>query len=47
MTGIALQSWRRFGWQYRPGQAYWLWRDRKGLLNHPVSVLANLVFFTA
>lgn len=44
MTGIALQSWRRFGWQYRQGQAYWLWRDRKGLLNHPVSVLANLVF---
>lgn len=44
MTGIALQSWRRFGWQYRQGQAYWLWRDRKGLLNHPVSVLANLLF---
>jgi bacteriophage N4 adsorption protein B len=44
MTGIALQSWHRFGWQYRQGQAYWLWRDRKGLLNHPVSVLANLVF---
>ncbi len=44
MTGIALQSWQKLGWGAGRGQAYWLWRDRKGLLNHPVSVLANLVF---
>jgi adsorption protein B len=44
MTGIALQSWQKFGWQASRGQAYWLWRDRKGLLSHPVSVLANVVF---
>ncbi len=44
MTGIALQSWQKFGWRTRRGQGYWLWRDRKGLLSHPVSVLANVVF---
>jgi adsorption protein B len=44
MTGIALQSWQKFGWQVRRWQAYWLWRDRKGLLNHPVAVLVNLLF---
>jgi len=43
ITGIALQSWQRFGWRAGPGQIYWLWRDRKALINHPVSVLANLV----
>ncbi len=44
VTGIALQSWERFGWGAGSGQAYWLWRDRKGLLSHPASMLANLVF---
>jgi adsorption protein B len=44
MTGIALQSWQKFGWQVRRWQAYWLWRDRKGLLNHPVAVLVNVLF---
>ena len=45
--GIALQSWQRFGWDAGAGQLYWLWRDRKGLLNHPAAMLANLVFFYA
>jgi len=45
--GIALQSWQRFGWNAGKGQIYWLWRDRKGLVNHPAALLANLVFFYA
>ena len=44
VTGIALQSWKTFGWQARPKQLYWLWRDRKGLLGHPASLLANMIF---
>ena len=44
VTGITLQSWQRFGWRAGRGQTYWLWRDRKGLLGHPVSLLANVVF---
>ena len=42
--GIALQSWQRFGWNAGAGQLYWLWRDRKGLVNHPAAMLANLIF---
>ena len=45
--GIALQSWQRFGWNAGGGQIYWLWRDRKGLVNHPAAMLANLIFFYA
>ena len=45
--GIALQSWQRFGWNAGAGQTYWLWRDRKGLVNHPAAMLANLIFFYA
>ncbi len=44
VTGIALQSWQKFGWRAGPRQLYWLWRDRKGLVGHPASLLANLVF---
>lgn len=44
VTGIALQSWQKFGWAAGRGQIYWLWRDRKGLLGHPVSLLANVFF---
>lgn len=44
VTGIALQSWASIGWRAGPGQLYWLWRDRKGLLGHPASVAANLIF---
>ncbi len=44
VAGITLQSWQGIGWNAGPGQWYWLWRDRKGLVGHPVTVLANLVF---
>jgi adsorption protein B len=44
VTGIALQSWQRFGWMGKPGEMYWLWRDRKGLLANPLSVAANVLF---
>jgi len=49
VTGIALQGWQRFGWfregwSGKPGEIYWLWRDRKGLIASPLSVLANAVF---
>ena len=44
VTGIALQGWSRFGWRGRPGELYWLWRDRKGLLGNSLGVLANAIF---
>jgi adsorption protein B len=44
VTGIALQGWQQFGWSGKPGEIYWLWRDRKGLIGNPLSLLANLVF---
>ncbi len=45
IIGNNLQSWERFGWRVGRRQIYWLWRDRKGLLNHGVSLLTNLCFF--
>ena len=44
VAGITLQSWQETGWNAGPGQLYWLWRDRKGLLNNPLTVAANLIF---
>jgi bacteriophage N4 adsorption protein B len=49
VTGIALQGWQHFGWMRegwsgKPGEVYWLWRDRKGLLTNPLGTLANIVF---
>ena len=44
VMGIALQAWERHGWSPSPRQSYWMWRDRKGLIGNPVSLLANLVF---
>jgi adsorption protein B len=44
VTGIALQSWERFGWRGRAREVYWLWRDRKGLVANPLSAAANAVF---
>ncbi len=44
VTGIALQGWRRFGWRGRLPEIYFLWRDRKGLIGNPLSVLVNFVF---
>jgi adsorption protein B len=31
VTGIALQTWERHGWDGGTAQKYWFWRDRKGL----------------
>jgi adsorption protein B len=42
VTGNALQSWERHGWNVGLRQAYWFWRDRKGLAGNPITVLANL-----
>lgn len=44
ITGIALQSWARDGWKGSWASKYWFWRDRKGLLANPVSLLTNLLF---
>jgi bacteriophage N4 adsorption protein B len=43
VIGIALQGWERHGWEGGPIQKYWLWRDRKGLIGNPVSVLTNVL----
>ena len=45
VTGIALQSWERFGWRGTVDEVYWMWRDRKGLLGSPLGVIANAIFF--
>jgi len=45
VTGIAFQGWRRHGWRGAWSHRYWLWRDRKGLLGNPLSLLANVLFF--
>jgi bacteriophage N4 adsorption protein B len=42
-TGIALQGWERHGWRGGISQIYWLWRDRKGLVGSPLSLLTNAV----
>jgi bacteriophage N4 adsorption protein B len=44
IMGIALQSWERHGWRGRLPQVYWFWRDRKGLLGNPLSLLTNFLF---
>jgi adsorption protein B len=44
VIGVALQGWQRYGWSGRPGEMYWLWRDRKGLLANPLSLASNVVF---
>lgn len=43
ITGISLQTWERHGWSGSLSCKYWLWRDRKGLVGNPVSLLTNLV----
>ncbi|HYP12431.1 MAG TPA: glycosyl transferase family protein [Bryobacteraceae bacterium] len=42
-TGIALQTWARHGWKGRLVDRYWLWRDRKGLIGNPLSLLTNVL----
>ena len=44
ILGIGLQCWERNGWRGRLPERYWFWRDRKGLLGNPLSLLSNLVF---
>ncbi|HLX45600.1 MAG TPA: glycosyl transferase family protein [Bryobacteraceae bacterium] len=44
VMGIALQGWERHGWGRNPGETYWLWRDRKGLIANPLGLAANVVF---
>lgn len=43
VTGIALQTWQKVGWSSNWKENYWLWRDRKGLLGNPLSLLANFM----
>jgi bacteriophage N4 adsorption protein B len=45
VTGIALQSWERYGWRGGLRQVYWFWRDRKGLIGLLASFLANVLLF--
>jgi adsorption protein B len=44
VMGIALQTWQRHGWKGSPGEIYWLWRDRKGLIANPLGLASNVVF---
>ncbi|SRR5579871_294795 len=44
VMGVALQTWDQLGWSQSPKQLYWLWRDRKGLLGNPITLLSNLIF---
>ena len=44
ISGIALQGWQRNGWGNNWKEGYWFWRDRKGLLGNPLSLLSNLIF---
>lgn len=44
ITGISLQSWERHGWRGGWRQLYWLWRDRKGLVGNPASLISNILF---
>jgi adsorption protein B len=41
VIGIALQGWERHGWGGGWRDAYWFWRDRKGLIGNPASLVAN------
>jgi adsorption protein B len=44
VTGIVWQGLERHGWQGGPRQWWWHWRDRKGLIGNPISLLANGLF---
>jgi bacteriophage N4 adsorption protein B len=44
VTGIALQCWERHAWRGGWRTCYWFWRDRKGLLANPLSLLTNFLF---
>ena len=44
VTGIVWQGLERHGWQGGARQWWWHWRDRKGLLGNPISLVANFLF---
>jgi bacteriophage N4 adsorption protein B len=44
VMGIALQCWERSGWRGSWRTRYWFWRDRKGLIANPLTLLTNLLF---
>ena len=44
VTGISLQGWENHGWGQTWREAWWFWRDRKGLLGNPLSLVANALF---
>ncbi len=44
VTGIALQTWERYGWCGSWRTRYWFWRDRKGLVANPLGLLTNVLF---
>ena len=41
VAGIALQGWERHGWRVPWRQAYWFWRDRKGVIANLLTPMAN------
>lgn len=43
VTGIVFQGWQRHGWG-KGWDRYWFWRDRKGLVGNPLSMVANGLF---
>jgi bacteriophage N4 adsorption protein B len=43
VTGIALQTWQRHGWRGNWMRKYWFWRDRKGLIGSPLSLLTSVL----
>ena len=44
VAGIALQGWEHHGWRAPLRQAYFFWRDRKGVVGNLLSPFANLLF---
>lgn len=44
IIGIALQGWVSLRWSDSFWMNYFLWRDRRGLMGHTASFLANLIF---
>ncbi len=43
VTGNSLQAWERFGWGRRAADAWFLWRDRKGLWGNAISLMCNVL----
>ena len=43
IAGNSLQGWERHGWRGPWQQAWFLWRDRKGLWGNPIGVLCNFL----